>query len=316
MRTSKHAGFTILEIVIVIVVIGILATLTIVSYSAVTKNARKQGVTADAQGMASALTRYRADNGRYPASLDLVTSKPATQSSFQYSYNATTDVYCLTSSTSGISVYIQSGNSTVIDGGCPGHGVNGNSPITNYALDPNASGSSPSTAFGFAGGSVASSIRTIASDRAHNGSTSLKTEVTGTGQIGTEARVPYHGVRVNAGEKLAWSFWIYSTKAGTISPWIDATKVVDNSYTGGGSAPVAVAANTWVKVTGVYTAVIDMYPTQVGAYGLPVVAGDIIWTDEFMVTKAGTVQNYADGDSANWIWNGAAHNSSSTGPAL
>ncbi|MDN5275378.1 MAG: hypothetical protein JWN33_27 [Candidatus Saccharibacteria bacterium] len=34
-----------------------------------------------------------------------------------------------------------------------------------------------------------------------------------------------------------------------------------------------------------------------------------------MVTAGTTLYDYADGNSANWIWNGTANNSSSTGPS-
>lgn len=44
---SKYAGFTIVELIIVVVVVGLLAAITVVSYSAVTRNARETAVKSD-----------------------------------------------------------------------------------------------------------------------------------------------------------------------------------------------------------------------------------------------------------------------------
>ena len=64
--TAKHTGFTIVELLIVIVVIGILAAVTIVAYNGISNratNARSiQGATAYYQ----ALTAYKQLNGSYP----------------------------------------------------------------------------------------------------------------------------------------------------------------------------------------------------------------------------------------------------------
>jgi hypothetical protein len=121
---------------------------------------------------------------------------------------------------------------------------------------------------------------------------------------------------VNTGEKVYWSFWVYSTKAGTITIYIEGSKVSDGTYAGAGAGTAAIPANTWTKVSGSWTATLGMNVSQAGGYNLNVVAGDIVWFDEFMVTKANSLPNYADGTTANWVWNGTANNATSSGPPV
>jgi hypothetical protein len=42
-------------------------------------------------------------------------------------------------------------------------------------------------------------------------------------------------------------------------------------------------------------------------------AGDV-WYDDIMITEGTTSYAYADGNSANWVWNGSMNLSTSTGP--
>lgn len=61
-------GFTIVELLIVIVVIGILAAITIVSFNGVQSKARDAQRASDVNTIAKALQLYYIDNGRYPGS--------------------------------------------------------------------------------------------------------------------------------------------------------------------------------------------------------------------------------------------------------
>lgn len=71
---SKQSGFTIVELLIVIVVIGILATLVIVTFSGVQQKARDTKRETDIKALASQLEVYYANNGSYPALTDLQTN--------------------------------------------------------------------------------------------------------------------------------------------------------------------------------------------------------------------------------------------------
>jgi type II secretion system protein G len=64
---KKQSGFTIVELLIVIVIIGILAAITIVAYNGIQQRARDSARTSDIAGVQKALELYRADNGIYPS---------------------------------------------------------------------------------------------------------------------------------------------------------------------------------------------------------------------------------------------------------
>jgi type II secretion system protein G len=64
---KKRSGFTIVELLIVIVIIGILAAITIVAYNGIQQRARDSARTSDIAGVQKALELYRADNGVYPS---------------------------------------------------------------------------------------------------------------------------------------------------------------------------------------------------------------------------------------------------------
>lgn len=66
-KNMKAKGFTIVELLIVIVVIGILAAITIVAYNGITKRASDTQRRSDVQSIAKALELYYIDNNRYPA---------------------------------------------------------------------------------------------------------------------------------------------------------------------------------------------------------------------------------------------------------
>ncbi len=63
----KQQGFTIIELLIVIIVIGILATLVITTFSGIQRNARNRAREADLNALHSQVEYYYGQNGKYPS---------------------------------------------------------------------------------------------------------------------------------------------------------------------------------------------------------------------------------------------------------
>lgn len=75
-RHSQTAGFTIVELLIVIVVIGILAAITVVAYNGIQNRSRDASVQNDLTQLAKQFGMFYADKGAYPttvADLDSLT---------------------------------------------------------------------------------------------------------------------------------------------------------------------------------------------------------------------------------------------------
>jgi prepilin-type N-terminal cleavage/methylation domain-containing protein len=65
---QKTTGFTIVELLFVIVVIGILAAITIVAYNGIQSRAKSAKVQQDLKSMQRLVELYKAENGSYPSS--------------------------------------------------------------------------------------------------------------------------------------------------------------------------------------------------------------------------------------------------------
>ena len=65
--SMNQRGFTIVELLIVIVVIGILAAITVVAYNGVQGRANDTAIQSDLSNLATKLEMYKVENGVYPA---------------------------------------------------------------------------------------------------------------------------------------------------------------------------------------------------------------------------------------------------------
>ena len=71
--SNKTKGFTLVELLIVIVVIAILAAISIVAYNGVTQKARDDERVATARNLVNAAAAYNSEHDKWPAHSDLTT---------------------------------------------------------------------------------------------------------------------------------------------------------------------------------------------------------------------------------------------------
>lgn len=79
---QKARGFTIVELLVVIVVIGILATITVITYSGIQKRARESRVTLQLTQLRKDMEMYKIEYGKWPFEDDIracITNAPGGQ---------------------------------------------------------------------------------------------------------------------------------------------------------------------------------------------------------------------------------------------
>lgn len=79
-RTKNNQGFTLIEIMVVVVIMGLLATLVAVNVLDNAEQAKRTKAKSDIKALESALELYKLDNGNYPTTqegLKVLTQAPA-----------------------------------------------------------------------------------------------------------------------------------------------------------------------------------------------------------------------------------------------
>lgn len=122
----SNKGFTIVELLVVIVVVAILAAIAIVSYNGITRSAEETALKSNLRSAATKVTLHKSQSGSYPDGLGEVGVAEESEIT-QLQYSGGTNTYCVTAFSlrdPELSFYVdQSGE--IREGKCDGH----NSPI-------------------------------------------------------------------------------------------------------------------------------------------------------------------------------------------
>ena len=126
LKLRPTLGFTIVELLIVIVVIGILAAITIVAFNGVTAKAREATMKANLSSLQKKLMAERVESELYPTSLASVGVTAPNGGMYQYTVNNSVSpaTYCVSYVIDGVGFFINQNDQPAV-GVCPGHSLTG-----------------------------------------------------------------------------------------------------------------------------------------------------------------------------------------------
>ncbi len=318
--SNVRRGFTIVELLIVVVVIAILAAITIVAYNGIAQRSKVSAAQSSTTQAAKKVLSYATLNSdQYPPDLTTVGIANSADTTYQYSVdnNASPRTFCVTATTSNISYYLSNGGANPTAGACAGHGVNGVAAVINYVKRPTPPGGDTTgyTGYNAAGGHTASPVI-----NAWNGKYAFR-YTAGAAGFSTNLTIGYEyqgtGIAVSANTTIYPSIHVRSNKAGNyrlnLSFFNGTTGVASPAVI----STVAVPLNTWVRLVADQEVVVPS-PADRMSIRAQYVSGTTWATNDWIdVTGVSTAPGaYADGDSPNWVWTGTAGYSTSTGPQL
>lgn len=129
---TTSSAFTIVELLVVIVVIGVLAAITIVSYTGIQQKATVASLTSDLTNASNQLKMFQVDNSTFPTTIDCTIPDSATNkciksssgTTYQYAFNNNTSspTFCITD-TKGTTSYRITQDSLPSVGNCLDYGL-------------------------------------------------------------------------------------------------------------------------------------------------------------------------------------------------
>jgi len=323
-NSIRQSGFTIVELLIVVVIIAILAAISIVSYNSITTRAQTSTLTSNLSTAGSKLGLYQSDNNNYPANkAAFLSATGITESNgISYQYSPTPDStlrtgYCITGTVNSIIYYISDTTGKPILGGCTGH-VGGPAAvtITNLALNP----------------STETNINDWGSWAGNGGVAALSRQTTG-GYSGssftrmtwsTATTTPSGGILsatpATAGTQYTSSMYVRSNKTREVVIEIKYLNSALNSIAYDGYTSFIVGPSTWTRIN--FTSTAPANTAYISADALLQSSGsetnwavnDWLDVDALMINSGPTLSTYKDGNSAGWQWSGTINNSTSFGP--
>ena len=129
------SGFTVVELLIVIVIIAILAAITIVAYNGIQARAAESGIKADMQNAGKKLELLKVDVGTYPAQTDVGLGAAGIKiSPSLYDTTINNFLYCGATTSTSYAFVARAKNGTVYAyGSNHSFGVYTANPISDYA---------------------------------------------------------------------------------------------------------------------------------------------------------------------------------------
>ena len=315
LKSQKHTvtgkrGFTIVELLIVIVVIGILAAITIVAFNGVQNKAKASAAQSAVTQANKKVLAYAAQNAdMYPP--NLAAADVTNTEGLQYNYNngVSPRTYGITATNGNFSYYVSNATTQPVSGGYVGHGANGATAITNLATNPSFESTNAgvnaynaTNTWATTGGSA--SARYVRATRSNTtGSSGLWMNVATIepGKDYTLSIALRGNVNTLRDINIEWinpagTTMVSRSMLSTVAPTTAWAVYSGTAMAPAGSAILRLAVYTQSSSTGALTDYADF--------------------DAIMVTEGSGQYSYADGNALNWVWNGTQNSSTSTGSPL
>lgn len=314
---TRTSGFTIVELLIVIVVIGILAAITIVAFNGVQQRARTAALQSDIRSMSQAIEAFKIQNGVYPASPAAAGANASSGNQVAYSTYESAAGFCL-QLTNGDQVRYKQNNSEAKEGVC----ANVTNIVTNPSLE---TGTSLWAAqwFGANGGNGTNARTALAARCGSFGWRKTWTTAGGSQDTGfsvgpipvVAGRNYQFAASIRASYVTTHRFWVVwqmssgtEINSGNFNPGYPATSVNEWSDLKFAATAPANAARA-VLIWGPYP--VNSEP----GLGNATPVGATLDGDCASVIESNYAAGFADGASGNWTWTGTPNASTSTGPA-
>ena len=311
---SQKSGFTIVELLIVVVVIAILAAITIVAYNGIQNRAKQSALQENVKQAATKLSTYAVTaSDTYPDPSAFTSSTGLTSdTNVTYTYLPSTDRkdYCVSATNvqnSALSYAVTSRSGSPMNGQC----------VTNYV--PNASFEAGISGWVLNG--AASSVQS--SDWASLGSNSIRI-IPSIATADTFIKIGGQGgmLGLTAGETYTVSATSRLSAAQTGTLDNRGRSIVVYSWTGttsgslGSSTPMSNSAGSLFQST-TFTIPSTVTGVEIRLYnGATNSANNSIYWDGVTITKGSSAVQSGDGSSSGWFWDGTPNASTSIGPAL
>lgn len=107
-KSPRSTGFTIVELLIVIVVIGILAAITIVAFNGIQNRANDTAIQNDLRNFHAVVAQHKAINGNYPTTLTASMGIKFTRNAHERDAQTRSVRYCINAATDEYIVYAKS----------------------------------------------------------------------------------------------------------------------------------------------------------------------------------------------------------------
>ncbi len=321
---QKQTGFTIVELLIVIVVIAILAAITIVAYNGIQNRAKA----AAAQSAASQAVKKMAaqavlDGDVYPENeAAFLASIGAQTSGVTYQYRASADrkSYCLTTTSNNMSYVTTNAAPTPTAGACDGHSLDGGTVTINRSNNPSLE--LGTAGLGLMGGTGTDSSAGRSNAWSVDGTFSYhvtKTVVTGAAK-GVKVNLPDELV---VGDVVRWAATVRNSASSVAARQFKAYGERGSpSYVGyDGSGWTSISPTQSARITGQVT-ITSANIAAAGTSGFGVLPNsnpafeinDAYFIDGFVITiNQPLPSGYVDGDSSGWVWDGSPDASQSRG---